>query len=81
MEKDSVKLSCETGEGKYRPGKITFHAREGKSINLGRIQEAITATRLSGNTNMRLDYLKITARGNLILRDKEPVLLVSGAKM
>ena len=80
MEKDSVKLSCETDEGKYRPGKITFQAKEGKSINLGKIQEAIADTRLSGNTDMRVDYLKITVRGNLILRNKEPVLLVSGAK-
>lgn len=79
MDKDSVKLSCETDAGKYRPGKITFQAKEGKSINLGKIQEAITATRLSGDTNMRVEYLRITVRGNLTLRDKEPVLLVSGA--
>ena len=79
MDKDSVTLSCETDEGKYRPGKIEFRAKKGRSINLGRIQEAITATRLSGNTNMRVDYLKIAVRGKLIFRDKEPVLLVSGA--
>ena len=81
VEKDSVKLSCEAGEEKYRPGMVTFQAKEGNSISLGKIQEAITATRLSGHTNMRVDYLKITARGNLILRDKEPVLLVSNAKL
>ncbi len=79
MDSESVKLSCEYGEEKYRPGRITFQAKEGKSINLRRIQELITATRLSGNTNMRVDYLKITVRGKLILRDKEPVLQVSGA--
>ena len=80
VESESVELFCEPGEGKYRPGKVTFQAKEGKSINLGRIQELITATRLSGNTNMRVDYLNITVRGKLILRGKEPVLLVSGAQ-
>ena len=80
MESESVKLSCESGEGKYRPGEITFQAKEGKSINLGRIQELITATRLSGHTNMRVDYLEITVRGKLILRDEAPVLQVSGAE-
>jgi hypothetical protein len=80
VEKDSVKLSCESDKGKYRPGKITFWAKKGKSINLGKIQESITATRLSGHTNMRVDYLEIMVRGNLILRDGEPVLQVSGTK-
>ena len=54
MADDSVKLICETKEGEYRPGKITFEAKQGKSINLGEIQKAIMATRLSGNTNMRV---------------------------
>ena len=80
MESESVELSCESGEGKYQPGKITFLAKEGKSINLGRIQELITATRLSGHTNMRVNYLEIMVRGKLILRDEEPVLQVSGAE-
>jgi len=75
-----VELSCESDQGKYRPGKITFRAKEGRSINLGKIQEAIMATRLSGNTNMRVDYLEIAVRGNLILRDQEPLLQVSGSE-
>jgi hypothetical protein len=79
VDKDSVKLSCDSDKGKYRPGKITFQAREGRSINLGKIQEAITATRLSGHTNMRVDYLEITLLGKLVLRDREPVLKVSGS--
>src|SRR5262249_62406628 len=35
-------------------------------------------TRLSGGTDMRMDYLEITARGEVIARDKELVLKVSG---
>jgi len=80
VEKDSVELTCEKEEGKYRPGKITFDAGKGRSINLGNIQKAIMATRLSGNTNMRVHYLEISVRGDLTLRDQEPVLLVSGAE-
>jgi hypothetical protein len=33
---------------------------------------------LSGGTNMRMDYLEITAKGEVIERDKELVLKVSG---
>ena len=80
MEDHSVALTCETEEGEYRPGKITFEAKRGRSINLGEIQKAITATRLSGNTNMRVSYLEIVVRGDLILRNQEPSLLVSGVE-
>lgn len=79
VKQESVELTCETDEGKYRPGKIMFQAKEGRSINLGKIQELIAATRLSGNTNMRVDYLEVTVRGKLILREQEPVLQVLGA--
>ena len=75
-----MKLTCETEEGDYRPGKITFEAKQGRSINLGEIQKAITATRLSGNTNMRVGYLEIVVRGDLTLRNQEPSLLVSGVE-
>jgi hypothetical protein len=80
VEEKSVTLICETDEGKYRPGTIRFQAKKGKSINLGKIQEAITATRLSGNTNMRVRYLEVTVRGDLVIKDDEPVLKVSGAQ-
>lgn len=80
MKKESVKLSCESEQGTYRPGKITFEAKKGKSINLGKIQEALTATRLSGSTNMRVYYLEITVRGNTFLRNGEPMLRVSGTE-
>jgi hypothetical protein len=80
VQEDSVKLYCETDEGNYRPGKITFQAKEGRSINLGKIQEAIAATRLSGNTDMRVHYVEIEVRGNLVLRGHEPELHASGVE-
>src|SRR5262249_1091074 len=40
----------------------------------------ITATRLSGGTSMSMDYLEITAKGEVIDRNKELVLKVSGTE-
>lgn len=80
VEKDSVELTCETNGGKYRPGQVTFKAKPGRSINLGKIQEAIAATRLSGHTNMRVNRLEIVVRGDLVLRNHEAFLLVSGVE-
>src|SRR5262245_35550410 len=65
-------------KGSYQLGTITFSAKKGKSIDLDKIAESITATRLSGGTNMSVDYLEITATGEVIVRDKQLVLKVSG---
>src|SRR6516164_3689319 len=62
----------------YQLGTIEFFAKKGKSIDLDKLDESIAATRLSGNTNMSIDYLEITAKGKVIERDKELVLKVSG---
>jgi hypothetical protein len=79
VDESSVELIPDAEEGKYRPGRVLFKAKTGQSINLGQIQQAITATRLSGQTNMRVDYLEITVQGSLRLQDHEPRLRVSGA--
>ena len=65
-------------KGGYQLGTIEFAAKKGKSIDLDKIHESITTTRLSGGTNMRMDYLEITAKGEVIERDKELVLKLSG---
>jgi hypothetical protein len=65
-------------KGSYQLGTITFSAKKGKSIDLDKIAESITATRLSGGTNMSVDYLEITVTGEVIVRDKQLVLKVSG---
>jgi hypothetical protein len=74
VDKNSVNLFCEPGKGSYRPGTITFVAKKGASIDLDKIRESITATRLSGGTNMSVDYLEITATGGISLGDEEVVL-------
>ena len=63
VDKNSVILTGDAGKGGYRPGRITFAAKAGKSIDLEKVRESIAATRLSGGTSMRVDWLEITARG------------------
>ena len=79
VDADSIKLTPFAGQrGSYQLGTIVFAPKKGRSIDLDKTCESITATRLSGNTNMSIDYLEITAKGEVIERDKELVLKVSG---
>jgi hypothetical protein len=79
VDADSTKLTRPEGQqGSYQLGTIEFAAKKGKSIDLDKIQESISATRLSGGTNMRMDYMEVTAKGEVIQRDKELVLKVAG---
>jgi hypothetical protein len=78
VDKNRVTLTCETGKGGYRPGTITFFPKPGKSLDLRKMVESITATRLSGGTNMSMDYLEITATGEAVLEAKTVLLKVSG---
>ena len=61
VDKNSVQLFCEPGKGSYRPGTITFIAKKGHSIDLEKIRESITATRLSGGNSK-----PISLRGYLL---------------
>ena len=66
VDKNSVILTGDTtAKGGYKPGLITFHAKKGKSVDLEKLRASIEATRLSGGTNMRVDWLEITARGQV----------------
>jgi hypothetical protein len=79
VDADSIKLTRPKDQkGDYQIGTIEFAAKKGKSLDVDKIDESIAATRLSGGTNMRMDYLEITAKGKVIERDKELVLKVSG---
>jgi hypothetical protein len=78
VDKNSVTLVMEDAAGQYRPGTITFRAKEGKSINLDQIRESIKATRLSGGTQMRVTQLEVTAVGDVTTDQQEAVLKVKG---
>ncbi len=80
VDKNLVTLFCEPGKASYRPGVITFHAKKGKSIDLDKVYNSLVATRLSGGTNMRVDYLEITVRGTVAGNaDKGLILRVGGS--
>ena len=78
VDKNRVILTCDEGKGSYRPGTITFHAKPGKSIDLDQIRESIAATRLSGKTNIGMEYLEITVIGTVERQGNERVLKVAG---
>jgi hypothetical protein len=81
VDKNLVTLFCEPGKEGYRPGTITFHAKKGKSIDLDKIHESLVATRLSGGTSMRVDYLELTIRGTVVGDgDKGLILRASGSE-
>ena len=79
VDADSTKLTRPKNQrGGYQLGTIEFFAKNGKAIDLDKIGESIAATRLSGGTKMSIDYLEITAKGEVVEREKELVLKVSG---
>jgi hypothetical protein len=79
VEKNSVALLSDAQDKKgYRPGTITFQARKGKSIDLEKLRASIAATRLSGGTNMKVDWLEVTARGEVTSSAAGLRLQVSG---
>ena len=79
VDADSIILTPFEGQkGSYQLGTIEFFAKNGKAIDLDKIGESIAATRLSGGTKMSIDYLEITAKGEVVEREKELVLKVSG---
>jgi len=47
-----VSLTPESDAGNYRPGKIAFHAKKGKSIDLEKLRESIAANAPLRRTSM-----------------------------
>ena len=82
VDKDSVVLKQEEGqEGKkgYLIGKIRFSAKRGKLVDLDKLHESLWATRLSGGTRMALNWLEVTAVGEVAVVDKMLILKVKGS--
>jgi hypothetical protein len=78
VDKNRVLLVCEADKGDYRPGKITFYPKKGKSLDLHKMVESIHATRLSGGTSMSMHWLEITATGAVVPDGKTTLFKVSG---
>jgi hypothetical protein len=80
VDKSSMKYEVEPGTEKYRNGTITFAAMKGQSIDLRKIQKSLQATRLGSETRSGVNYLDITAEGEVVAGDKETLLKVSGGE-
>jgi hypothetical protein len=78
VDKSSIKYEIEPGKGRYRNGTITFVAKKGESINLEKILESLKATRLFKGTRSGVNFLEITAEGEVVVVDKQILLKVSG---
>jgi hypothetical protein len=62
-----------------KKGTIIFRAKKGRLVNLDKLHESIWATRLSGNTGMRLNWIDVTAEGQVVFDNKDLVLKVAGS--
>ena len=78
VDKSSIKYEVQPGSGKYRIGTITFSLQKGKSLDLAKLHTSLRATRLGSETRSGVNFLEITARGEVIVLNKETLLKVSG---
>ena len=78
VDKNSIKYEVEPGTARYRHGTVTFAATKGKSIDLEKLQKDLKATRLGKGTRSGVNYLEITAEGDVAVNNKDIVLKVSG---
>jgi hypothetical protein len=62
-----------------KPGIITFRAKKGKLIDLDKLHASVKATRLGDGTGMALEWLDVTAVGEVRAVGKELRLKVTGS--
>ena len=72
VDADAVRLDI-------RKGEITFRARKGRLVDLDKLHESIWATRLSGGTGMALNWIDVTAVGEVVIEKDRTVLKVAGS--
>jgi len=78
VDKNSIKYDVAPGTERYRHGTIAFAATKGKSIDLEKLQKSLKATRLGKGTRSGVNYLEITAEGDVAVVKKDMILKVSG---
>jgi hypothetical protein len=72
VDADAVRLDLNKGE-------VTFRAKKGRLVSLDKLHESIWATRLSGNTGMSINWLDVTAVGQVVVETDRIVLKVTGS--
>jgi hypothetical protein len=80
VDAKSIKYEIEPGTGRYRNGTIAFAAKEGQSIDLQKLQDSLRVTRLGKGTRSGVNFFQITAEGEVVAREKETLLKVSGTQ-
>src|SRR5262249_5517821 len=80
VDKDSVKYEVEPEKKRYSNATVTFAAKKGESFNINGLRDDLKKTRLGGKTRSGVNYLEITATGDVVAGEKEDVLKVSGTK-
>jgi hypothetical protein len=71
VDADRVKLDIAKGE-------ITFRAKKGRLVDLDKLHESIWATRLGIGTGMAMNWLDVTAVGEIVVEKEGLVLKVKG---
>jgi hypothetical protein len=72
VDADAVTLDVETGE-------ITFRAKKGRLVDLDKLHESIRATRLGVGTGMAMNWIDVTAVGEVVVEKERLVLKVKGS--
>lgn len=72
VDADGVRLDIDKGE-------VTFRAKKGRLVDLDKLHESIWATRLGVNTGMAMNWLDVTAVGELVAEKERVVLKVKGS--
>jgi hypothetical protein len=60
VDADAVRLDIAKGE-------VTFRAKKGRLVDLDKLHESIWATRLSVGTGMALNWIDVTAVGEVVV--------------
>jgi hypothetical protein len=72
VDADAVRLDISKGE-------ISFQAKKGRLVDLDKLHESIWATRLSGGTGMSMNWLDVTAVGEVVVEKDRIILNVKGS--
>jgi hypothetical protein len=73
VDADAVRLDIDKGE-------VTFRAKKGRLVDLDKLHESIWATRLSVGTGMALNWIDVTAVGEVVVEKDRVLLKVKGAE-
>ena len=78
VDDDSLVFKKFNIKNKYDHATVTFQAKKGKLIDLGKLHESLWATRLSGGTRSGVICLELTTVGEVVQNGKETILKVAG---